>query len=89
MAERGVRCQREKPGRFIALCDGERNTKEENEAHARLIVAAPDLLKALIEVRLLVPSGSEAMGIIDEACGKAGVEPWRCKVPATEDGRGK
>ena len=48
-----------------------------------------DLVKALIEVRLLVPSGFEAMGIIDEACGKAGVEPWRCKVPATDNGRGK
>lgn len=28
-----------KPGRFIALCDGQANTREENLAHAELIIA--------------------------------------------------
>lgn len=38
------------------------------------------LLNALLELRTLVPSGSEEMGIIDEACGKIGVKPWKVKA---------
>ena len=30
----------EKPGRFIALCDGGHNTEEENAAHAALMIVA-------------------------------------------------
>lgn len=37
----------EKPGRFIALCDGKHNTEEENKAHTRLVIAAPSLMEAL------------------------------------------
>ena len=35
------------------------------------------LLNALLELRRIVPSGSEEMAIIDEACGKVGVQPWK------------
>lgn len=35
------------------------------------------LLNALLELRTIVPSGSEEMGIIDEACKKVGVYPWK------------
>jgi hypothetical protein len=35
------------------------------------------LVEALLEVRELVPSGSEAMGIIDEALGRVGISPWK------------
>jgi hypothetical protein len=37
------------------------------------------LAEALLEVRDLVDSGSEAMHIIDEALGKAGIGPWMKK----------
>jgi len=36
-----------------------------------------DLAEALLEVRELVSSGSESMGIIDEALGKVGISPWK------------
>ncbi len=39
-----------KPGRFIALCHGARNTKRENIANTRLITALPELLKTLEHV---------------------------------------
>jgi len=39
------------------------------------------LAEALLEVRELVPSGSEAMGAIDEALGKAGLSPWKARHP--------
>jgi len=35
------------------------------------------LLATLLEVRQLVASGSEAMGVIDETLGAAGYEPWK------------
>jgi hypothetical protein len=35
------------------------------------------LVKALLDVRALVPSGSEAMHIIDEALAKVGEMPWK------------
>jgi len=38
------------------------------------------LAEALLEVRELVPSGSEAMHIIDEALGQVGIEPWKNHV---------
>ncbi len=47
-----------KPGRFIALCDGGKNTEEENAGIARLIIAAPKLLAALEEM-VRVADGSE------------------------------
>ncbi len=47
------------------------------------------LAEALLEVRDLVDSGSEAMHIIDEALGKAGIEPWMKKERHPEcKGRG-
>tara|TARA_R110000751_G_scaffold17042_7_gene53135 strand:- start:366 stop:566 length:201 start_codon:yes stop_codon:yes gene_type:complete len=45
---------------------------------ARKRVQRGILIAGLLEVRGLVPSGSEAMGVIDETLGKVGVEPWRC-----------
>lgn len=35
------------------------------------------LVATLLEVRQLVASGSEAMGVIDETLGAAGYEPWK------------
>ena len=35
------------------------------------------LVATLLEVRQLVASGSEAMGVIDETLGTAGYEPWK------------
>ena len=37
----------QKPGQFVALADGGRNSPEVNNANACLIAAAPDLLAAL------------------------------------------
>ena len=45
------------------------------------------LAEALLELRDLAPSGSEEMGIIDEALGKAGIYPW--KVNPECKGRGE
>ena len=39
------------------------------------------LAEALLEVRELVDSGSEAMHIIDEALGKAGISPFPTRHP--------
>ena len=39
------------------------------------------LVEALLEVRELVDSGSEAMHIIDEALGKAGISPFLTRHP--------
>ena len=36
-----------------------------------------ELIEALLEVRGLVESGSEAMGIIDDTLGNFGLEPWK------------
>ena len=35
------------------------------------------LAEALLEIREMVPSGSEEMGIIDEALSQAGIRPWK------------
>ena len=45
------------------------------------------LAEALLEVRELVDSGSEAMHIIDEALGKAGISPFPTRHPDCK-GRG-
>ena len=39
------------------------------------------LAEALLELRELSVSGSEEMGIIDEALGKAGLSPWKARHP--------
>ncbi len=40
-----------KPGRIIANCDCRYNSDEDNAAHARMAMAAPDLLAALRALR--------------------------------------
>lgn len=37
------------------------------------------LAEALLELRELSVSGSEDMGIIDEALGKVGITPWKAR----------
>jgi hypothetical protein len=44
--------------------------------NAQRIAAFPKLMAALFDLRDLATSGSEEMGIIDEACKAAGAEPW-------------
>jgi hypothetical protein len=39
------------------------------------------LAEALLELRELSVSGSEDMGIIDEALGKVGITPWKARHP--------
>lgn len=39
------------------------------------------LAEALLELRELSVSGSEEMGIIDEALGKVGITPWKAYHP--------
>tara|TARA_R110002051_G_scaffold18038_3_gene52079 strand:- start:286 stop:594 length:309 start_codon:yes stop_codon:yes gene_type:complete len=48
------------------------NIKNDNE---EMLLAT--LLATLLEVRELVASGSEAMGVIDETLATAGYEPWK------------
>jgi len=45
------------------------------------------LAEALLELRELSVSGSEEMGIIDEALGKVGITPWKARHPECS-GRG-
>tara|TARA_R110000824_G_scaffold199219_2_gene383251 strand:- start:446 stop:730 length:285 start_codon:yes stop_codon:yes gene_type:complete len=45
-------------------------------ATPKMIAATVDLAEALLELRALVHSGSEEMGVIDEALGKAGINPF-------------
>ena len=53
----------------------EKNTITEQAAHHGF------LAEALLELRELVESGSEEMGIIDEALGKVGITPWKAYHP--------
>ena len=41
----------QKPGLFIALCDSATFTRKENLANAYLCIAAPELFKALEQIR--------------------------------------
>jgi|GEM_PF-7083037 hypothetical protein len=45
------------------------------------------LAEALLELRELAVSGSEEMGVIDEALGKVGISPWKARHPECK-GRG-
>ena len=54
---------------------------ERKEEARRLLGRNGPLAAALLKVRELVPSGSEEMGIIDEALGKVGITPWKAYHP--------
>ena len=73
--------------RLMAL---DRANSQRNRAIKELVRKSDDngfLAEALLEVRELVDSGSEAMHIIDEALGKAGISPFPTRHPDCK-GRG-
>ena len=63
------------------------NKQQQQSPLARESAHVGILAEALLEVRELVFSGSEAMGAIDEALGKVGISPWKARHPECK-GRG-